>query len=365
VAYAEVDADEDNFTILGDYTRESESIAGRHRLVEFGDRCLLDLRAQRTHVLADTQGELGPDEAEAYRAIGVGSLVCVPLHKAGRFVAGLATHSATPRQWAPEEVHLIEMVAERCWADLERARADRKMRDLNLELETRVQERTAELLEANREMEGFTYTVSHDLRAPLRAITATSMILLEEASEKLASEERALLERQAHNAKHLGVLIDELLKLSRISRQEMTRSRFSLSALAAEVVKELEEDGAGTVGIEIEPDLWTRGDPKLVRFILLNLFENACKFSPEGGTIRFGTLNGAFFVKDEGIGFDPRYIDKLFRPFERLVNQSEYPGTGIGLANVKRIVDRHGGQVWAESAPGQGATFWFTLGPGA
>jgi signal transduction histidine kinase len=211
-------------------------------------------------------------------------------------------------------------------------------------------------------MEGFTYTVSHDLRAPLRAIAATSMILLEEASEKLAAEERALLERQAHNAKHLGVLIDELLKLSRITRQDMAKTSFSLSDLAREVADDLGEAGAGNALIEIQPGLTAWGDPKLIRFVLLNLLENACKFSPEGGTVRLGAKDGTFFVSDEGIGFDPRYSDKLFRPFERLVTQDEFPGTGVGLANVKRIVERHGGQVWAESELGKGATFWFTLG---
>ncbi|AIE84175.1 sensor histidine kinase, PAS, PAS, PAC, incomplete PAS and PAC domain-containing [Fimbriimonas ginsengisoli Gsoil 348] len=243
------------------------------------------------------------------------------------------------------------------------ALADRRQRELNQELEARVETRTAELVDANREMEGFTYTVSHDLRAPLRAIMSTSMILLEETGGKLSPEERSLLERQAHNAKHLGVLIDELLKLSRISRQDMKFVRFDLSDLTAQVARELVDGFGEHVSLEIDPSLEAVGDPKLVKFVLLNLLENAVKFSPNGGTVRVGARDGTFFVKDEGIGFDPRYRDKLFRPFERLVSQSEYPGTGIGLANVKRIVERHGGKVWAESTPGHGSTFWFSLAP--
>jgi signal transduction histidine kinase len=246
----------------------------------------------------------------------------------------------------------------------ERRKVEDEIRRLNESLNDRVLERTAELEAANKEMEGFTYSVSHDLRAPLRAIMSTSMILLEEAGEALGSQERGLLQRQAAAAKKMGVLIDELLKLSRLSRQEMVQERLDLSMLAHDIAAELGNEGrACSVRFEIEPEMEAIGDIRLLRFVLLNLMENACKFSPNGGIVRVGRNGSTYFVKDEGIGFDPRYAHKLFLPFERLVNDTEYPGTGIGLANVHRIVQRHGGRVWAESEPGHGATFYFTLGP--
>lgn len=237
------------------------------------------------------------------------------------------------------------------------------------ELESRVRQRTHELTAANEEMQGFTYSVSHDLRAPLRAIVSTSHILLEEAAEKLDEEHRSLLERQALNANKLGELIDELLKMSRLSRQEMEITRLNLTSLAQEVATEvLENSGRADVHVSIQEDLWAHGDEKLVRFLIQNLIENSCKFSPEGGAIEIGSspadTGNVYWVKDHGIGFEMKYSSKLFKPFERLVTDQEYPGTGIGLANVQRIAARHGGLVWAESeGPGKGATFYFTLGP--
>lgn len=236
-------------------------------------------------------------------------------------------------------------------------------KEAEAELEARVLERTSELEAANRELEGFSYTVSHDLRAPLRAIMSTSMILLEESGDKLGREGRELLARQAHNARRLGLLIDDLLHVARIGRQEMTRASVDLAELARDVARELSEDeGTKEVHFEIPETLPAQGDANLLRLVLLNLMENAAKFSPTGSTVEIGRRDdGSFFVRDQGIGFDPRYKHKLFLPFERLVDESEYPGTGIGLANVKRIIDRHGGEVWAQSVPGEGATFSFSL----
>jgi PAS domain S-box-containing protein len=232
------------------------------------------------------------------------------------------------------------------------------------ELEARVRERTQELMAAVSDLEGFTYTVSHDLRAPLRAINASSMILLEELGPNLTKDQEALLHRQAHNAKRLGILIDELLKLSRLNRQQIEKSNVDISAMANEVVLDLESrDWPCHFEFKVHPKMTALADAKQVRFVLLNLIENACKFSPDGGRIEIGQDDGVFFVKDSGIGFDERYSDKLFQPFERLVSEKEYPGTGIGLANVLRIVQRHGGHVWANSKLGVGSTFYFTLEP--
>jgi signal transduction histidine kinase len=235
------------------------------------------------------------------------------------------------------------------------------IRRLNVELEARVQERTQELQAANEELEAFCYSVSHDLRAPLRAIMSTSRILLDE-SANLSDDDLEMLERQASAAKRMSVLIDDLLNLSRLGRRAMERGEFDFSALAKEVADEvIGRDWAAAPTVEVQPGLCVCADQGLIRIMLENLIENACKYSPDGGCIRIGLDEDGFFVQDEGVGFDMQYAHKLFLPFERLVHDHEYPGTGIGLANVERIVKRHGGRIWAESEPGKGATFRFSL----
>jgi signal transduction histidine kinase len=233
---------------------------------------------------------------------------------------------------------------------------------MNEELERRVTERTAELEAANREMEGFTYSISHDLRAPLRAIVSSSRMLEEDFGPQLTPEANALLERQRSAALKMATLIEDLLNFSRIGRQEIRKRAIDLSALAADVV---EEYGEGC-SVEVQPGMEFQGDPALIRLVLQNLIENACKYSPGGGRVRVGTVQTdeglAYFVADQGIGFDMQYAERIFRPFERLHRDGEFEGTGIGLANVRRIVERHGGKVWAESTPGQGSTFYFTGG---
>lgn len=253
------------------------------------------------------------------------------------------------------------------WRDItEQKIAEAEIVRMNQVLERRVDERTAALRELIGELEGFTYSVSHDLRAPLRAIASTSAIVLEEASDKLSDEHTAMLERQALNAKRLATLIDDLLRLSRISRQDLRKSQIDLSAMANEIAGGLEFAGGRAVPrFEIQEGLHAFGDAILLRLALLNLLDNAAKFSPEGGAVRFGAYQDGkstvFFVRDQGIGFDMAYAHKLFIPFERLHRDDEFPGTGIGLANVQRIVHRHGGTVWAESTPGQGSAFYFSL----
>jgi len=253
------------------------------------------------------------------------------------------------------------------WRDItEHKSAESYVYRLNQILEQRVEERTVALRDSVRELEGFTYTVSHDLRAPLRAIIATSNILLEEAGETLEEDHRALLQRQATNAQRLGVLIDDLLRLARISRQEMRMRPVDVTAAACEVIQELMSHQPNQ-GLEfiVQPELKVHGDEILVRLALLNLIGNAAKFSPKGGTITIGGYPDGnkvvLYVRDQGIGFDMQYAHKLFAPFERLHRETEFPGTGIGLANVHRIVQRHGGTVWAESTPGRGATFYLTM----
>jgi light-regulated signal transduction histidine kinase (bacteriophytochrome) len=227
----------------------------------------------------------------------------------------------------------------------ERHLVEDTLRESEKMLERRVDERTAELIEANKEMEGFTYTVSHDLRAPLRAIIFNSSLLVEELGENLTKDQRSLLDRQAQSAIKLANLIDDLLKLSRLSRQEMRLESVDLTEIGREVVESIPLASRDGCRVQIQEGLVVKADPQLMHFVLLNLIENACKFSSDGGLVEVGQEvregQNVYFVRDRGIGFDENYREKIFLPFERLVTEAEFKGTGIGLANVKRIVERH------------------------
>jgi signal transduction histidine kinase len=243
-----------------------------------------------------------------------------------------------------------------------------ELRELNAELEARVEQRTAELAAATKELEAFSYSVSHDLRAPLRSIDGFSAQLLKKYDGDLDEEGRKYLAFVRQSSQEMGYLIDDLLRLSMISRSEMRRERVDLSALAGEIVAELRRaQPERQVSIDIEPGLFVKADRALVRAALQNLLGNAWKFSARAVSahIALGSIRGAvptkYFVSDNGAGFDMTYAQKLFTPFQRLHSQDEFPGTGIGLATVHRVVRRHGGTIEAEGAPGKGATFRFTL----
>ncbi|WP_082132106.1 CHASE domain-containing protein [Luteimonas sp. FCS-9] len=247
----------------------------------------------------------------------------------------------------------------------ERLRAEAQVHALNRTLESRVEQRTRELTQANHELESFAYIVSHDLRAPLRSIDGFGRILAERYSEVIDAQGQDYLARVRNAAARMDALIDALLKMSRISRGEFKRSPLDLSRLAEEVVAELRQtEPERRVEVVVAPGLAAEGDAALVRNLLQNLLGNAWKFT--AGTvdarIEFGRqADGAFFVRDNGAGFNAEYAGKLFRPFQRLHREDEYKGHGVGLASVKRIVERHGGTISAQGAPGQGATFRFTL----
>ncbi len=258
----------------------------------------------------------------------------------------------------------------RAWR--ERATAQATIRVLNANLETRVEQRTADLERSNKNLEAFTYSVSHDLRSPLRALSGFSDALTEEYGDRLGDAGRDYTARISAASERMGSLIDDLLHLSRISRTEMHLEAVNLSAEVTSVADDLQRRDPGRrARFAIQDAVWVRADRGLIRTVAENLLENAWKFTshrPET-CIDFGTMppgDGAVccYVRDNGAGFDPAYAGKLFQPFERLHSTSEFPGSGIGLASVRRIVERHGGRTWAEGMVDGGATFYFTIATG-
>jgi light-regulated signal transduction histidine kinase (bacteriophytochrome) len=247
--------------------------------------------------------------------------------------------------------------------------ANRQVNKLNTELERRVAERTAQLDTANKELEAFSYSVSHDLRAPLRAIDGFSQAILDEYSETLDKQACQYLGRVRTGIRKMSGLIDDLLNLSRMSRTVLRRESIDLTVLARGVVGELQDgEPSRKVAIEIADGLTAHGDAQLTTIVLVNLLGNAWKYTakrPEA-QIAFGSENQGtevvFYVRDNGAGFDMAYADKLFAPFQRLHRDSEFEGNGIGLATIQRIVLRHGGRIWVKAAVNEGATFFFTLG---
>jgi two-component system, sensor histidine kinase and response regulator len=229
-------------------------------------------------------------------------------------------------------------------------------------------ELVADLEHKNRELQTFSYAVSHDLRAPLRRIEGFGRALQESHAAGLDDEGRKFLDRIRGATAHMSELIDAMLHLSRVTRTELREQQVDLSALAAEIAAQLtQSDPSRSAEFIVRPGVEVTGDARLLRTVLQNLFDNAWKFtaSRSPAHIEFGVLNAhavpVYFVRDDGVGFDMAYRDRLFAPFQRLHNGRDFSGTGIGLATVQRIIERHGGTVWAEAAPEQGATFSFTL----
>jgi len=251
-------------------------------------------------------------------------------------------------------------------ADLER-RVEERTHELQERNES-LRRNAAELLAANTELDAFAYSVSHDLRAPLRSIDGFSQILLEDYSEKLDEAGRESLQRVHAASQRMGTLIDALLKLARVTRAEIRTEDVDLSGMAREIVADLQRTTPERqVEFEIAPGLKARGDTRLLRVALDNLLRNSWKYTAKQPAprveFRSADANGGrtFMVRDNGAGFDMKYADKLFGVFQRLHSAADFEGTGIGLATVRRIINRHGGRIWAEGAVDQGATFYFTL----
>ncbi|MBA3902608.1 MAG: hypothetical protein C0522_02880 [Rhodocyclaceae bacterium] len=282
-------------------------------------------------------------------------------------------HRRTDGSEYPVEVHLQAVVREGRWKCLavvidisERQRAQKEILRLAASLEHRVAERTAELARANAELESFAYSISHDLRTPLRAINGYASILIQEERAHLGPESVDMLERIARGAVRMGVLIDDLLNFSKVGRIGLNRTQVDMEAMVRTVAEELREDNP-LARVQVHPMPAVMADPALLRQALLNLVGNALKFTARctAPLVEVGVAREegqpVFFVRDNGVGFEMEHATKLFGVFHRLHREADFPGTGVGLAIVKRIIERHGGRIWAEAVPGKGATFFFTL----
>jgi PAS domain S-box-containing protein len=311
--------------------------------------------------------------------LGVRSAILVPLPDGDEHVGVLLVNAARPDAFNEQDLRALQLLAGQVGAVMSRASAFEAQQRLLAEraertrvLEQEVARRTAELETSNKELDAFAYSVSHDLRAPLRAIDGFSKVLQDRYADALDQAGTGYLERVRAASQKMSLLIDDLLQISRITRQEMRVSQVDLTAVATSIATEL-RDGDPERAVEwvIEDGLTARGDEALLRVVLANLLGNAWKFTSknahahiEVGAAREGATT-VFYVRDDGAGFDMTYAGKMFGAFQRLHTTSEFDGTGIGLATVQRIVHRHGGRIQAEGAPGRGAIFRFTLEPGS
>lgn len=271
-----------------------------------------------------------------------------------------------------EETHaLLQIFASRCNAELVRLRRDREILRLQATLEQRVQERTQQLQYLNQELETFSYSVSHDLKSPLRSIDGFLHLLQEQLAGKITEQDDELIQRVMGSVTRMSSLINDLLSLARVSQGRLQRTRANLSELTMDVIRrERDRDPTREVEVRVEPDLFANCDPRMAHIVLENLIGNAWKYTrhTEHPCVEFGrwqnstTGQSGFYVRDNGAGFDMARADRLFKPFTRLHTGTEFEGSGIGLATVRRIIERHGGQIKGEGHPGQGATFSFTFG---
>jgi len=322
------------------------------------------------------------------------SVLCIPVSYREKLIGALYLENTLSHKAFPQErFDIIKMLLAQAAISFENARLFNEVTELNVGLEEKVKQRTRELDQSNqeldksnqelnhaviqlkasnKELETFSYSVSHDLRAPLRTIKGFSEILIEDYLDELDADAQMMLKKVMRGADNMGELINGLLDLSRMQRQELVRQQVNLSDMANYIVSDMRtNDPQRQVKVEIEADIQVQGDQRMLQSVIENLLNNAWKYSSktENAEIAFATLarqkdqeQTTYFVKDNGAGFNMKYIDKLFGTFQRLHTEDDFAGTGVGLATVKRIIEKHGGKIWAEAEVNEGATFYFTLG---
>jgi len=280
----------------------------------------------------------------------------------GKPTGVFAFTSTRPREPDERLIQTARAIGSLIGLFLQRRRAEREVIRLNAELEQRVAERTTALQNSVQELEAFSYTVAHDLRSPLRAMNGYCEILLQDHGAAIPEEGRGYLRRVAANAGRLGDLIDDLLAFSRCSRADLHWGPVDVTSLVREVIAE-QVPADDQTGICVSALPACKGDASLLRQVVANLLLNALKYSRNAARrmIDIGYADGAYFVRDNGVGFDMQYAHKLFGVFNRLHRSEDFEGTGVGLAIVKRVIERHGGRVWAHAEPDKGATFFFSL----
>jgi signal transduction histidine kinase len=369
-AYADVEEDGEHFRVVHDYTDGCAGTVGDYQLSLFGARAGAALSSGQSLILRDVDEELLAYEgADMFNAMGgVKAIIVCPLVKEDGLRAMMAVQQTTPRDWTTAEITIVQDVVERCWATIERRSAEENIHRLNAELEQRVTERTTALEAANKELEAFSYSVSHDLRAPLRAVDGFSQALLEDYGSQLPEEARRYLHTIRAGTQRMGVLIDDLLNFSRLSQQSLRKRAIDTRRQVQEALDELAEQREGRqVEIRIGDLPECRGDRALLKQVWFNLLSNGFKYTRkrERAVLEIGCTRendeNVYFVRDNGTGFDMKYANKLFGVFQRLHRAEDYEGTGVGLAIVQRVVHRHGGRIWADAALDRGATFYFTL----
>lgn len=344
---------------------------GVYRVVRTGQPELLPTIPEELLVAAAQDDE----HLVLIRSLELHSAVVVPLRARDRILGAITLVSREPGRYSQADLPLLEDLAYRAAMAIDNAhlyRAEREaeeaIRQINAGLERRVAARTKELQAANKELEAFAYSVSHDLRAPLRSLDGFSRILMERYGHALDEAGKRYLAHVRGAAQDMGQLIDALLRLARTARAELHREQVDLTALAHAVVAELvRADPERTIAVTIADGLLAEGDRPLLRVVLENLLGNAWKFTRRRANahIELGSTDGSdsavYFVRDNGAGFDMQYATNLFGAFQRLHGAAEFEGLGIGLATVQRVIHRHGGQIWAEGKEDEGATFYFTL----